>query len=77
MSASADFSRTCEGCSHLASEPWTKGKKWFRCFAPGPNKGYHVGTGRVLPYVPAWCPEQKRTAPDGANIEDGRPEGQT
>lgn len=56
--ARADFSRTCEGCAFLKSEDWAQGKIAFRCFAPGPNKGYHMGTERVLPWVPAWCPEK-------------------
>lgn len=81
MSAGADFSRTCEGCEHIRMEPWpVKGScsettTAFRCFAPGKRRGYHMGTARLFPYVPAWCPERKKTAPDGANIEDGGPEG--
>ena len=78
----ADWSRTCEGCRHVVEVPWpVKGSYHetvtaYRCFAPGPHRGYHIGTGRVLPYIPAWCPKNKKTAPDGTNIEDGRPEGQ-
>ena len=56
--ARADFSRTCDGCAFLKSEDWAKGKIAFRCFAPGPNKGYHMGTERVFPWIPAWCPEK-------------------
>lgn len=60
MSAGADWSRTCEGCEHVKSEPWAKGKTAFRCFAPGPCRGYHIGTERFLPYIPAWCPKMER-----------------
>lgn len=57
---SADFSRTCEGCRHVRAEPWARGETGYRCFAPGPCQGYHIGTGRFLPYVPAWCPEKRK-----------------
>ncbi len=56
VGAGADSSRTCQGCEHVKSEPWAKRKTGYRCFAPGPYQGYHVGTGRFLPYIPAWCP---------------------
>ena len=78
----ADWTRTCQGCRHVVEALWpVKGSYHetvtaYRCFAPGPHHGYHIGTERLLPYIPAWCPERKKTAPDGANIEDGRPEGQ-
>ena len=58
--ARADFSRTCDGCDFLKSEDWARGKIAFRCFAPGPNQGYHMGTDRVFPWVPAWCPVKLR-----------------
>ena len=58
--ARADFSRTCDGCAFLKSEDWARGKTAFRCFAPGPNKGYHMGTERVFPWIPAWCPVKLR-----------------
>ncbi len=62
MSRGADFSRTCEGCVHIVDEPGGKGKTLARCNAPGPCRGYVVGDGRFLPYVPAWCPRmQERT----------------
>lgn len=58
----ADFSRTCEGCEHVLTEPGGKGKEVFRCFAEGPRKGYTVGFDRFLPYIPAWCPKMEREA---------------
>ena len=65
----ADRSRTCEGCRHVveAQRP-VKGSYHetvtaYRCFAPGPHRGYHIGTGRVLPYIPAWCPKNKKNRP--------------
>ena len=78
----ADWSRTCEGCDSATAVPWPVRGSYnetvtaYRCLAPGPHQGYHIGTGRLLPYIPAWCPDRKKTAPDGANIEDGGPEGQ-
>lgn len=66
MSAGADWSRTCEGCRYAVTVPWpVKGSysevtEAFRCNAPGPHKGYHIGTDHFLPYVPAWCPEMER-----------------
>lgn len=30
----ADFSRTCEGCEHVVTEPWAKDILSYRCFAP-------------------------------------------
>lgn len=65
MSAGADWTRTCKGCEHLRSERWpVKGSaetaKAYRCFAPGKHYGYHVGTGRLLPYIPAWCPKMEK-----------------
>lgn len=56
----ADFSRTCEGCEHVITEPGGKETNVFRCFAQGPRRGYTVGFNRFLPYVPAWCPEMER-----------------
>lgn len=54
---SADFSRTCEGCSYITAETVAGLPPLFRCGSPGPRKGYTVSTaGRFLPYVPAWCP---------------------
>ena len=59
MSEHADFSRACEGCEYIRTELWpVKGSYSntavaYRCFAPGPHKGYHMGTARLLPYVPA------------------------
>ncbi len=55
---SADYTRTCEGCRHVRVELWARGEIGYRCFAPGAHQGYHIGTGRFLPYVPAWCPEK-------------------
>lgn len=61
----ADFSQTCHGCEYIRIEPWpVKGNYVetdvaFRCFAPGAHMGYHVGTGKLLPYIPAWCPKKK------------------
>lgn len=66
MSACADFSRTCEGCEYIRTEPWpvkgsySKQTVAFRCFAPGPQQGYHMGTTHFFPYVPAWCPKMER-----------------
>ena len=60
----ADFSRTCEGCEHIATEPWAKGQTGYRCFAEGPHRGYLVGVERFLPYVPAWCPKMERKERD-------------
>lgn len=58
----ADWSRTCEGCLHMEKEPEVRGKAVYRCFAEGPNKGYDVGWGQILPYVPAWCPVMNQEA---------------
>ncbi len=73
MSMGADFSRTCEGCEHIRTEPWpVKGSYSektiaFRCFAPGKRKGYHMGTTYLFPYIPAWCPKmQRKERGDGA-----------
>lgn len=55
----ADYSRTCEGCRFLITEPWLKDVQSFRCGADGRCKGYIVGIERPLPYIPAWCPELK------------------
>ncbi len=57
--ARADFSRTCEGCGHVKTESGGKGRTAFRCFAPGPKRGYTVGVGSFHPYIPAWCPKTK------------------
>ena len=51
------YGRTCEGCEHVVTENWIKGKTAYRCNAPGPCKGYIVGQVRFLPYIPARCPE--------------------
>lgn len=59
----SDFTRTCEGCEYVRTEPWTKRGSYleevtaYRCFGPGPCQGYHIGTEHFLPYVPAWCPK--------------------
>lgn len=73
MSMGADFSRTCEGCEHIRTEPWpVKGSYSektiaFRCFATGKRKGYHMGTTYLFPYIPAWCPKmQRKERGDGA-----------
>lgn len=55
----ADYSRTCEGCRFLITEPWLNDIPSFRCGADGRCKGYIVGIERLLPYIPAWCPELK------------------
>lgn len=61
MSVGADFSRTCEGCENIREEPGGKKKTvMYRCFAPGPCQGYHMGTTRFFPYVPAWCPQNRK-----------------
>ena len=39
----------------------------YRCFAPGPHRGYHIGTERLLPYIPAWCPERKKSSRIGCH----------
>lgn len=58
MSAGADFSLNCLGCEHLRTELWPlrggRGKETvaYRCFAPGPCRGWHMGTGLILPYIP-------------------------
>lgn len=57
----ADFSRTCEGCAEIISEPWAKGKMGYRCGATGPRRGYTVGIERFFPYIPAWCPKNKKS----------------
>lgn len=62
----ADFSRTCEGCEQIVSEPWVKGETAYRCNALGPRKGYLVGRDRFLPYVPAWCPKILESEETGA-----------
>ena len=58
----ADFSKTCEGCGFVKTEAWTPTKTAFRCFAPGSTCGYVVGVERFLPYIPAWCPQNKEEA---------------
>lgn len=66
MSVRADLSRTCKRCEYMRTEQWpvkgsyTKNTVAFRCFAPGPCRGYHMGTDRLLPYIPAWCPKEDR-----------------
>ena len=59
----ADFTGTCEGCYHITTEPGAKdGGVLYRCFALGPCRGYVVSDrkGRILPYIPAWCPILRR-----------------
>lgn len=51
------YGRTCEGCEHVITEAWAKGKAAHRCNAPGPCRGYVVGQAYFLPYIPAWCPK--------------------
>lgn len=70
----ADFSRTCEGCAELISEPWAKGKTGYRCGATGPRRGYTVGIERFFPYIPAWCPKliQEREQKLKGGRTDGR-----
>ena len=81
-STGADWSRTCEGCRHVGTEPWPmreSRKKTviaYRCLAPGTNRGHVIGIGRFAPYIPAWCPENEKSAHDGTNIADARPKGQ-
>ena len=67
----ADWSRTCEGCEHVVAGPWARGKTGFWCNAPGPNKGYHIGTERFFPYVPAWCPVKLRETEPSALRRSG------
>lgn len=61
----ADFSHTCQGCEYILTELWpVKGSYHeeaiaYRCGATGPRQGYHMGTGSLLPYVPAWCPKME------------------
>lgn len=68
MSAGADFSGTCENCEYIRTEPCpmkgscTNNIVAYRCFAPGPRQGYHMGTTRLFPYIPAWCPKMEREA---------------
>lgn len=56
-----DCSRTCESCRHVWTGDWVRGKRYWRCMAPGEyfGHGYIVGIGRPNPYRPAWCPEGK------------------
>lgn len=54
--ARPDYTRNCGECPHIAAEEWAPGKVAYRCLAPGFRRGYVVGNGRMLPYVPAWCP---------------------
>lgn len=62
----ADFSKTCEGFEYIRMEPWPVSGSYnettvaFRCFAPGKRRGFHMGTARLFPYVPAWCPKMER-----------------
>lgn len=51
---------TCAGCENIVAEPWPRGKTALRCTAPGECRGYVVGFDRPLPYIPAWCPKQKK-----------------
>lgn len=61
----ADFSRTCEGCEHVVTEPWAKDILSYRCFAPGRCKGRVVGVKRFDPYIPAWCSKLERSRENG------------
>lgn len=76
MNAGADWGRTCAGCEYIREEPWPKRGSYheevtaFRCFAPGPRQGYHMGTERFFPYVPAWCPEMERGAGEYGTEKD-------
>lgn len=77
MSAGADFSRNCLRCEYLRTELWPviggRGKETvaYRCFAPGPCRGYHMGTGLIFPYVPAWCSLlQGKEENDGTGKQD-------
>ena len=60
----ADFSKTCSGCEYIRTERWPVNGSYSKmtvaywCFAPGPRQGYHMGTERLLPYIPAWCPKE-------------------
>ena len=65
---SADFSRTCEGCEKVVSEPWAKSQTGYRCFADGPRRGYTVGIERFFPYIPAWCPKMEKKERDTQGI---------
>ena len=72
----ADFSRTCEGCKYIRTEIWKMGTSLkeveaYRCFAPGPRKGYHMGTERLFPYIPAWCPKIEEQEGEDAAEELG------
>lgn len=53
-----DCTRTCEDCRYVWVGDWLKGKKYWRCMAPGEyfGRGYIVGIGKPNPYRPAWCP---------------------
>ena len=63
---SADFSRTCEGCSYITAETVAGLPPLFRCGGHGPRKGYTVSVaGHFLPYVPAWCPLMHAEEKDG------------
>jgi hypothetical protein len=55
----ADFSKTCEGCGEVLVEKRKPGQVWQRCGAEGMGRGYIVGNGRFLPYIPAWCPRME------------------
>lgn len=65
----ADYSRTCEGCRFLVTEPWLKDVPSFRCGADGRCKGYmhSENTGRCgnealyLRRAPqSWCYVEER-----------------
>ena len=58
------FGHSCDGCEAIVKEMWAKEKTRFRCNAPGPFKGYIVGTKRFMPYIPAWCPKLKEKGDD-------------
>jgi hypothetical protein len=68
----ADQTRTCEDCGKVVVEEWAPGKVWQRCGASGPCRGYAVGNGRFLPYVPAWCPLMGKEEDHGTGEQQRR-----
>ena len=74
----ADWSRTCEGCRYVETVMWpvkgsySKETEAYRCNAPGPHQGYHIGTGVFLPYVPAWCPEMEARKGDAQCLKSSQ-----
>lgn len=57
MNPYPDFSRTCKDCEALYHEERSTGASCYRCGHPGPRKGYMMGTVRLIPFIPAWCPK--------------------